>query len=319
MRTGRFRSSIPSPERRRGVISAADGGSRRGPLQPRRHRVLHCRDHAVRIRDPATGRLLFSPMWHVGANSVERLQPRRPLRSQLGWDRTVRLWDLATASPDRLWLPHTGAAYGASFSPDGRMLATAENNRVRLWDAATGMPSSGLPCLTPTSFVAVCRFSPDGRFLLTMSGEIGADQIDTWIWDMASRKVVAGPLRHQFAAPVSGTPLMIAVWSPDGRRIATAAHARQVRRDHRVPGPGLGGADRARRHPGPDFRCPGSTAWSSARMASSWPWPAVSDMDHGRHGEVRLLDASTGQPESRRSRLPASAGWCGSARMAAAW
>ena len=55
-----------------------------------------------------------------------------------GGDRTVRLWDLATASPDRLWLPHAAPHTEGSFSPDGRVLATAENDGVRFWDAATG-------------------------------------------------------------------------------------------------------------------------------------------------------------------------------------
>ena len=55
------------------------------------------------------------------------------------YDRTVRLWDLATGDRLRTLTGHTDNARGMAFSPDGRMLATASYDRtVRLWNPVTG-------------------------------------------------------------------------------------------------------------------------------------------------------------------------------------
>jgi WD40 repeat protein len=62
--------------------------------------------------------------------------PDGQLLATAGWDRTVRLWDVATGQPHGTPLTgHTGTVTGVVFSPDGQLLATASNDRtVRLWD-----------------------------------------------------------------------------------------------------------------------------------------------------------------------------------------
>jgi len=56
-------------------------------------------------------------------------------------DGTVRLWNPATGRA-------TGAPHGVSgvaFSPDGKLLATADGDgSVRLWNPATGPPADGV-------------------------------------------------------------------------------------------------------------------------------------------------------------------------------
>src|SRR5262249_26515189 len=152
---------------------------------------------ALRVWDSATGRLLVSPMPGQGASEYATSSPDD--RFILSEDRsrtTLRLWDLAAASPDRLGLPHAGAVYQAAFSPDGQMLATAENGKVRFWDAVHGTPL-GAPLVHSEPYIEACQFSPDGRFVLTMSTGRGAGHVEAWIWDTAARKAVAGPLRHE--------------------------------------------------------------------------------------------------------------------------
>lgn len=54
-------------------------------------------------------------------------------------DTTVRLWDLATESPDVTCEGHKGWVLFVAFSPDGKTIASGGmDNNILLWDAFTG-------------------------------------------------------------------------------------------------------------------------------------------------------------------------------------
>ncbi len=55
-----------------------------------------------------------------------------------GWDRTARMWNIATGMQDGPSMLHPNDVSGAVFSPDGRWILTAGyDNAARLWDVAT--------------------------------------------------------------------------------------------------------------------------------------------------------------------------------------
>ncbi|MFE9448777.1 AAA family ATPase [Streptomyces sp. NPDC006739] len=129
-------------------------------------------------------------------------------------------------------LGHTGAVYLTTFSPDGRLLATASADRtVRLWnvsDPNRPKPLGG-PLTGHTSWVSSAVFSPDGHTLASAS-----DDGTVRLWDVRDPgrpKPLGTPLNGH-----DGTIYLIA-FSPDGRTLATADEDHTVRLwDTGVPG-----------------------------------------------------------------------------------
>ncbi|MFK0290018.1 AAA family ATPase [Streptomyces sp. NPDC090442] len=121
-------------------------------------------------------------------------------------------------------LGHTGAVYLTSFSPNGRVLATASYDRtVRLWDVSdpTRPRPLGKPLTGHTSWVSTAVFSPDGRTLASAS-----DDGTIRLWDVRD----PGHPRP-IGAPVTGHDgtVYLLAFSPDGHTLAAADEDRTVR------------------------------------------------------------------------------------------
>jgi WD40 repeat protein/beta-lactamase regulating signal transducer with metallopeptidase domain len=133
-----------------------------------------------------------------------------------GYDRTVRLWDLATRRETGRFEGHTNWVFAVAFSPDGKRLASAGHDKtVRVWDVAAGREAYRLD--GHAASVRAVAFSPDGSSLA--SG--GADR-SVILWDLVTRSPRAHLEGHR------GTVRALA-FAPVGSTLATAAEDGETR------------------------------------------------------------------------------------------
>jgi WD40 repeat protein len=96
-----------------------------------------------------------------------------------GYDKTIRLWDVATGT--QIGEPlrgHMRWVTSVAFSPDGKQIVSGSfDNTIRLWDAATGT-QIGEPPLGHKGAVLSVAFSPDGKRIVS-----GSEDKTIRIWD----------------------------------------------------------------------------------------------------------------------------------------
>ena len=176
---------------------------------------------------------------------------------------TVTLWDLASRQAKATFAGYTDNVCSVSFSPNGKLVATACQTAVQILDAQTLQPLRSLP-----GSAVVARFSPAGKYLITagtngltlwttdrwaVSGTVDSVRFwrtDLWELDFLDSRAAFSPDGTRFAVPTdTGIKLYsipdlneqgvledrlararFTVFSPDGGTLATCtAHDRAVK------------------------------------------------------------------------------------------
>jgi WD40 repeat protein len=84
------------------------------------------------------------------------------------WDRTLKVWDVATGDERLTLTGHRSQIRNCAVSPDNRFIVSASNDHtLKLWDARTGAQRFTLT--GHTGEVRSCAVSPDGRFIVSAS------------------------------------------------------------------------------------------------------------------------------------------------------
>ncbi|MFE9890086.1 protein kinase [Streptomyces scopuliridis] len=141
------------------------------------------------------GILVATYAFHHGGGPVEltkagwdgelELSPDRATLASSMYDHTIELWDVATRKKTAALVGHTGGISAMQFSPDGSMLAAADDNTIRVWSVSTQTERTTLTVGESTS-VGSLDFSPDNHTLASVN-----DDGVIVVWDVRSGRKTA--------------------------------------------------------------------------------------------------------------------------------
>ncbi|MYI84053.1 MAG: T9SS type A sorting domain-containing protein, partial [Rhodothermaceae bacterium] len=158
-------------------------------------------DEMVKLWDVETNANTATLEGHTDAVYSVAFSPDGKMLASGGgtFDETVKLWDVETNANIATLEGHEDGVSSVAFSPDGTMLASgvgdaffpeffpeSSDNRVKLWDVASGEPIASLG--GHTGEVWSVAFSPDGTMLASAGGTFD-NRVK--LWDVASGEPIA--------------------------------------------------------------------------------------------------------------------------------
>lgn len=140
------------------------------------------------------------------------------LLATTGYDRLIKLWDVAAGKEVRTLKDHSDAVYGLAFRPDGKLLASASADRaVKVWDVATGRRLYTLG--EATDWLYAVAWAPDGKRLAAA----GIDKsIRVWDVDENGGRIVQSVFAHE-------GPITRLAYAADGSRLYSLSEDRSVK------------------------------------------------------------------------------------------
>jgi WD40 repeat protein len=168
----------------------------------------------VRLVDAETGAVIFS---QAGLGSIA-FKRDRFITSNVGRDKTARLWDAETLQPKAELTGHPEPLSVVEFIGNGEQILTASpDGEVRIWRSDSGKLLRVIRAAKTDSLDKV-KLSSDGRHMIVVAQGGGAQ-----LWDIQTGKKVAdldSRERSLDADSAKALPVREASISPNGKRIA---------------------------------------------------------------------------------------------------
>jgi WD40 repeat protein len=166
-------------------------------------------DHAIRLWDAGSGRLLRALSGHEKQVTMVAMEPGGRVIASASLDHTVKLWDAGTGALLRTLTAHTMQVLAARYSRDGGFLITAAGDTTARVFTAAGAPLELLEGHTGALYDAA--ITPDGLLAATASVDGTA-----MVWDASA----GTPL---WTIDLDDTPVTSVEFSPDGRLLVLVA------------------------------------------------------------------------------------------------
>jgi WD40 repeat protein len=170
-------------------------------------------DLALKLWDVATGRELETLKGHAARLTCVDFSSDDKLLASGSFE-SLRLWDLIKGK--ELATLQQSATYPVTFSPDGKRLASGDNNgAVKLWEVATRQEL--LTLKGHTRSIYSLAFSPDGKRLVS-----GSEDGTVKLWDPSAESQQTTLKGH------AGDVTQLA-FSPDGTVLASSSFDKTVK------------------------------------------------------------------------------------------
>ncbi|KAI2795036.1 Guanine nucleotide-binding protein subunit beta-like protein [Penicillium oxalicum] len=109
------------------------------------------------------------------------------------WDKSLRLWELATGNTTRTFVGHTNDVLSVSFSADNRQIVSGSRDRtIKLWNTL-GDCKFTITDKGHTEWVSCVRFSPNPQNPVIVSA--GWDKL-VKVWELASCRLQTDHIGH---------------------------------------------------------------------------------------------------------------------------